>query len=90
LERDHKELRKKEIKGHPGERKGLEAPSPENATADVLLSQSSLLLLVQSSFANQRQRYFSPFTDPITVRIALISFRLSIHIARLRPNLFPV
>jgi hypothetical protein len=29
---------KKEIKGHPDARKGLEAPFPENATADVLLS----------------------------------------------------
>jgi hypothetical protein len=31
-------LKKKEIKGHPDARKGLEAPSPENATTDVLLS----------------------------------------------------
>jgi hypothetical protein len=79
-------LRKKEIKGHPSERKGLEAPSPENATDDVLLSQSSLLLLVQSSFLLPASALLLTFTDPITVRFALISFRLSIHIAMPGPN----
>ncbi|HSK45467.1 MAG TPA: hypothetical protein VLA83_16430, partial [Candidatus Binatia bacterium] len=57
---------------------------PENATADVLLSHppyfSSAKLI-----RYQRQRQLSP-TDPGTARIALVSYRLPILIARPRPN----
>jgi hypothetical protein len=84
LEAGRTVLRKKEIKGHPDVRKGLEAPSPENATADVLLSHppyfSSAKLICY-----QRQRNSSPPTQS-TVRVALVSYRLPVLIARPRPN----
>jgi hypothetical protein len=56
LELDHTAEKKKEIKEHAGVRKGLEAPLPENATADVLLSLPQYFSCVTSSFCYQRQR----------------------------------
>ena len=83
MEAGRRVLRKKEIKEHPDVRKGLEAPFPENATADVLLSHppyfSSAKLICY-----QRQRHSSP-TDPQCASL-LVSYRLPVLIARLRPN----
>jgi hypothetical protein len=53
-EPDHKVEKKKEIKGHAGVRKGLEAPFPENATADVPLSLPQCFSSMTSSFCYQR------------------------------------
>jgi hypothetical protein len=83
LEADRRGIQKKEIKGHPGVRKGLEAPSPENATADILLSHppyfSSAKLICY-----QRLRHSSPPTPQCAS--LLVSYRLPILIAKPRPN----
>src|SRR5262249_55982950 len=72
-ESGHRELRKKEIKGHPCASTGLEAPSPERATPDVLLSPPQTLLLIwHSSFATSPVAACSPL-DPLAATRAHIS-----------------
>jgi hypothetical protein len=80
-------LKKKEIKGHPDARKGLEAPSPENAITDVLLSHPPYFSPAKAHFCYQRQRYPS-ITDPISRCASLIlAARLLVLIANPGPKL---
>jgi hypothetical protein len=86
-ESDHTTGKKKEIKEHAGVRKGLEAPSPENATASVLLSLPQCFSSTTSSFCYQRSRYPSP-QRPLVLcgAFAYIASRLPIYIASTWPN----
>jgi hypothetical protein len=64
-------LKKKEIKGHPDARKGLEAPSPENATTDVLLSHPPYFSPAKLIFATSVSAT-PQITDPISRCASLI------------------
>jgi hypothetical protein len=81
----HTVEKKKEIKGHAGGRKGLEAPFPEFAAVYVPLSQPLFTSPYKLILLLGVKRY--PSSNPSCVALSVLSAaRLSILIASAAPN----